>query len=260
MSKHNRRWLLVLGMAATCLATPGRVHADASSIEVRMEVKPPDRNNPKTKDDAPQIEATVIGAPNLPAEKFTLREDGAKQPVELKPTVQARVHPGHREARDRDRDERLGDLDRQRRRAARRRSVAVPRRAQGPGGRRSTSCSSRSAGPPGSVGIVITYADSATVRIPMGPLDRITGSALGTQKDYFGTQGVELVKGVDLAPVRAPQGPGVAQGADRDLRRHRQEHGRRQGPDGRAQGARGRRQDRDLRDHLQGRACRATAT
>jgi hypothetical protein len=33
----------------------------------------------------------------------------------------------------------------------------------------------------------------------MGPLDRITGSALGTQKDYFGTQGVELVKGVDLA-------------------------------------------------------------
>jgi hypothetical protein len=57
----------------------------------------------------------------------------------------------------------------------------------------------KDAGPPGSLGIVISYADSATIRIPMGPLDRITGSALGTQKDYFGTQGVELVKGVDLA-------------------------------------------------------------
>ncbi|HEX3761866.1 MAG TPA: FHA domain-containing protein [Kofleriaceae bacterium] len=47
--------------------------------------------------------------------------------------------------------------------------------------------------------MVITYADTATIRIPMGPLDRVTGSALGTQRDYFGTQGVELVKGVDLA-------------------------------------------------------------
>src|SRR5262249_57340996 len=72
-------------VAATCLATAGPAFAD-SNIEVMLTVKPPDRNNPKTKDDAPQIEATVIGGPNLPVDKFTLREDSAKQPVEIKPT------------------------------------------------------------------------------------------------------------------------------------------------------------------------------
>src|SRR5215470_5097553 len=88
MTKHTertppgRRWLLVV---ATCLATTGLVHAE-SNVEVMLTVKPPDKNNPKTKDDAPQIEATVISAPNLPIDKFSLREDGAKQPVEIKPT------------------------------------------------------------------------------------------------------------------------------------------------------------------------------
>jgi len=57
----------------------------------------------------------------------------------------------------------------------------------------------KDAGPAGSTGVVITYADKAIVRIPMGPLDKITGAQLGTQKDYLGTKGVELVKGVELA-------------------------------------------------------------
>jgi hypothetical protein len=198
MSKHNRRSLVVMGLAAACLAVPGRVHADASNIEVRMEVKPPDRNNPKTKDDAPQIEATVIGAPNLPGEKFTLREDGSKQPVELKPMSKREYAQGTEKLAIAivmngweiwiGNDDVLPDGD--------------PSRF--PGVLKSLEAaldkvSFKDAGPPGSLGVVITYADSATVRIPMGPLDRITGSALGTQKDYFGTQGVELVKGVDLA-------------------------------------------------------------
>ena len=85
MMKHDARWLLVLGIAATWLAMERPVAAEGSTIEVLLQVKPPDKNNPKTKDDAPQIEATVIGAPNLPSEKFTIREEGAKQPIELKP-------------------------------------------------------------------------------------------------------------------------------------------------------------------------------
>jgi hypothetical protein len=198
MTKHNRRALVVMGLAVACLAVPGRVHADASNIEVRMEVKPPDRNNPKTKDDAPQIEATVIGAPNLPGDKFTLREDGSKQPVELKPTSKREYAQGTEKLAIAivmngweiwiGNDDVLPDGD--------------PSRF--PGVLKSLEAALdkvvfKDAGPPGSLGMVITYADSATVRIPMGPLDRITGSALGTQKDYFGTQGVELVKGVDLA-------------------------------------------------------------
>jgi len=196
MSKCNRGWL-ILGLAAAGLVMPGRVHADASSFEVRLEVKPPDRSNPKTRDDAPQIEATVIGAPNFPAEKFTLRED-TKQAVELRPISKRDYTQGTEKLAIAlvmngwelwiGNDDVLPDGD--------------PSRF--PGVLKSLEAaldkvSFKDAGPPGSLGMVITYADSATARIPMGPLDRITGSALGTQKDYFGTQGVELVKGVDLA-------------------------------------------------------------
>jgi len=196
MTMRNRGWL-VMGLAAACLAMPGRVRADASNIEVRFEVKPPDPGNPKTKDDAPQIEATVIGAPNFPAEKFSLRDD-VKQAVELKPISKREYTQGTEKLAIAivmngweiwiGNDDVLPEGD--------------PSRF--PGVLKSLEAaldkvSFKDAGPPGSLGLVITYADSATVRIAMGPLDRITGSALGTQKDYFGTQGVELVKGVDLA-------------------------------------------------------------
>jgi len=50
-----------------------------------------------------------------------------------------------------------------------------------------------------SVGMVITYADTARIRHPMGPLEKLNGNALGTQKDYKNTMGTELVKGVELA-------------------------------------------------------------
>ncbi|HEX3479073.1 MAG TPA: FHA domain-containing protein [Kofleriaceae bacterium] len=197
MSKHNRNWQIVIGLVAAGLAMPGRVHADASSIEVRLEVKPPDPGNPKTRDDAPQIEATVIGAPNFPAEKFSLRED-VKQAVEVKPISKREYTQGTEKLAIAivmngwelwiGNDDVLPEGD--------------PSRF--PGVLKSLEAaldkvSFKDAGPAGSLGMVITYADSATVRIAMGPLDRVTGSALGTQKDYFGTQGVELVKGVDLA-------------------------------------------------------------
>ena len=54
-------------------------------------------------------------------------------------------------------------------------------------------------GPPGSLGMVITYGDKPAIRVPMGPLGEITGSKLGTQQDYFGTTGVELVSAIRLA-------------------------------------------------------------
>ncbi len=55
------------------------------------------------------------------------------------------------------------------------------------------------AGPPRSLGMVITYSDKPIIRVPMGPLGEITGAALGTQADYFGVTGVELVSGIRLA-------------------------------------------------------------
>jgi hypothetical protein len=198
MTKHNARWLLLLGIVVTWLATARQVHADDSTIEVLLQVKPPDKNNPKTKDDAPQIEATVIGAPNLPNEKFTLRDEGAKQPIEIKPTSKREYNQGTEKLALAivmngweiwiGNDDVLPEGDPSRFPGVLKGLAAALDKVQ-----------FKDAGPAGSVGTVITYADNAVLRIPMGPLDRITGGALGTQKDYFGTQGQELVKGVDLA-------------------------------------------------------------
>ena len=139
----------------------------------------------------------MIGAPNLPVEKFTLREEGAKTPIELKATSKREYNQG---------TEKL--------------AIAIVMNgweiwigndkvvpdddpSKYPGVLESLESALekvdfKSAGPPGSVGTVITYADKSVVRIPMGPLDKITPAQLGTQKDYLGTKGVELVKGVDL--------------------------------------------------------------
>ncbi|MGH9884536.1 MAG: FHA domain-containing protein [bacterium] len=192
------RWLLLLGIAGAWLASEHLVFAEGSNIEVLLQVKPPDRNNPKTKDDAPQIEATIIGAANLPSDKFTLREEGAKQPIEIKPLSKREYNQGTEKLAIAivlngweiwiGNDDVLPEDD--------------PSRY--PGVLKSLEAALdkvnfKDAGPAGSVGTVITYADKAVVRIPMGPLDKITGAQLGTQKDYLGTKGVELVKGVELA-------------------------------------------------------------
>src|SRR4051794_2397319 len=80
--------------AAIAFGAVGPAYADGPTVEVLMQVKAPDKNNPKTKDDAPLIEATVIGAPNLPSEKFSLHDDTSKQPIEIKPTSKRDYNQG----------------------------------------------------------------------------------------------------------------------------------------------------------------------
>ena len=53
--------------------------------------------------------------------------------------------------------------------------------------------------PPGSRGMLVSYANKAVIRTPIGPIANITSGAFGTQKDYFGNQGNELVRGVTMA-------------------------------------------------------------
>ncbi|HEX2690300.1 MAG TPA: hypothetical protein VHN14_26980, partial [Kofleriaceae bacterium] len=197
MTKHSLRWLVWSVAVVTWFATPRHVHAEGSNTEVLLQVKAPDKNNPKTKDDAPQIEATVIGAPTLPPEKFVLSDASSKQPIDIKASSKRDYNQGN---------ETLaiaivmsgwqvwiGNED-----------VVADESARYPGVLKSLSAaldtlSFKDAGPPGSLGTVIIYADKAFPRIPMGPLANITGSALGTQADYKGTTGVELVKGIELA-------------------------------------------------------------
>ena len=99
-------------------------------------------------------------------------DDDAKQPVDDQGGEAPRVHRGHRDDRDRARHQRPGDLDRQRRLRDRGRAVEVRRRAQEPVAARSTSCSSATAGPPGSKGIVISYSTGAEIKVPMGAARR----------------------------------------------------------------------------------------
>jgi hypothetical protein len=204
---RTARWLMLLGIAASWLATGREVHAQG--IEVQLQVRPPDPSDPKKKGQPPQLEVTVIGAANLPADKFSLRpEEKLPRPVELKPLSKRDFIQGTE-------------------------TVAIAIVLEGweiwignddyipeddpsryPGILKSLSqaldkVNFKEAGPKGSMGMVITYADKATVRVPMGPLDRITGNALGTQSEYKNTKGVELVKAVqlglaELSKVQAP--------------------------------------------------------
>ena len=51
--------------------------------------------------------------------------------------------------------------------------------------------------PAASQGTLISYADRVVVRLPMGPLDRLTGKSFGTQRDYYGQVGASLVDGIE---------------------------------------------------------------
>jgi hypothetical protein len=63
--------------------------------------------------------------------------------------------------------------------------------------------------PAGSRGLLISYADDVKLRVPLGPIGNLGSAALGSQGDYAGTLGVNLVQGVTRAVdelARAPAG------------------------------------------------------
>jgi hypothetical protein len=174
-------------------------HADDTGVEVYLEVKAPDPKDPKTKDQAPQIQATVIHAPGgIPQDKFTLYEPGAKQKVEFKPTQMR----GYTEGGETiaiafvmlgweiwiGNDDLLPEDDPSRYPGV---LKALEQALDG--------VKFNESAPAGSLGELITYNDKATVKIPMGPLANITGQAFGTQKDYQNTKGEELEKAIELA-------------------------------------------------------------
>lgn len=192
MSMSNR--IAVLAIVGSSLAA----HAAAadSDVEVNLRVVP-------QRDGAPQIEATLIGAPTLPMDHYRLRADtGASVPAialrdfrhgpdtvaiafvvcgwevwmgndHLLPEDDASRYPGVLEGLEHALD--ALHLD----------TIA----------------------PDGSLGAVITYATKPEVRVPMGPLSRITGAALGSQKDYYGTVGNEMVSGIEVALAELHKAP-----------------------------------------------------
>jgi hypothetical protein len=192
-------WMSIAALWCVCLASVRPARAEGSAdIEVIYNIKPADPANPKTKGDAPQIETTVIGAPNLTADKFLLIDKSVKPPFEMKAVSKRGFLQGsetlavaivmlgweqwigNTSYRGEDDPTRVV-------------GVLVPLQAA------LDKLNFKEAGPQGSVGMVITYATKAEIKLPMGPLDRLSGAALGTEKDYMGTTGLELVKGIELA-------------------------------------------------------------
>ncbi len=187
---------LLLGWRAPSFAEP----------KVVFTVRPIDPiKDPKRKGLPPDIEATVIDGPGgVPADKFTLIQKDSKVPlppmkalslksfiqgsdaialvvliegqqiwigtdkVEVDPTTQAAVP------------------DSEKYRGALEHLVT----ALEPLGK---------AGPPGSLGAIMTYNDKVDIRQPMGPLANLNGASLGSQKDYFGKQTTNLTSGVTEA-------------------------------------------------------------
>ncbi len=189
--------LPVLGAVIASLWGITPVVAEGGQIEVFLTVKTPDPNS-KAKDDAPTIEATIVGGPTVPVEKFVITDPSAKPPVTLKASALRpytagtetiavafvingqEVWIGNDEIEAEESPARhLGIL-----KNLKQALQTVP---------------FATAGPAGSKGVLISYGDKAEVKVPMGPIGNITAEALGSQKDYYKKFGTSMVEGINLA-------------------------------------------------------------
>jgi hypothetical protein len=182
---------------ANPLPTVGAV-ANDGAVEALYTIKPPDPKDPRTQGDAPQIEVTIVGAPNLPADQFLLVDKSAKPEVKMNAIAKRSFSQGAETLAVAivmlGWEQWIGNSTyRSEQDPARERGVLIDLQAA------LDKLDFKDAGPRGSLGTVITYADTAVIRVPMGPLGNLSGNALGAQKDYKGTKGYELVKGVELA-------------------------------------------------------------
>jgi hypothetical protein len=166
--------------------------------EVSLAVKAPEPSDPKTKDLAPTIEATVVGGPTVPQDKFTLTEPGAKPPISIKASALRpyatgpekvavaivmngqEVWIGNDEIETEDSPARHLGILKNLKQALQTVQLA-------------------SAIPSDAKGVLISYHDKAEVKIAMGPLANINSEALGNQKDYYKKLGTAMSEGINLA-------------------------------------------------------------
>ncbi len=191
---RSRIQLLILFMTVFCATR--LAHAQAT-VEVYMQVKPADPADPKQKGKAPQVEATIIGGPKVPIEKFSLSTTNKNQKVTLKPEKLREYTEGSETIAIalviNGQEIWIGNDDYEQDEAAKYAGViknlsqAIDKLQLG------------NAGPTGSKGIVVSYSTGAEVKVPMGDLKQITGAALGAQKDYHGKIGTDMVQGITMA-------------------------------------------------------------
>jgi hypothetical protein len=179
----------------------GGASADGPEVYLQVKTDPKDVDHQKP----PEIEATIIHAPNTTIDKFAIYEPSSKVPVQLKASSMHNYVEGNETVavaivmlgwemwigNDQVKEDDPGKLQ-------------LLEQSRSPGvlndlEKALDEVKFGESGPPGSVGELLTYADKVKTNIPMGALSAVTGSALGSQQDYYGTKGRELVQGVRQA-------------------------------------------------------------
>jgi len=190
------RHIIALAFLIASMLGVRPVHAEGE-VEVYLSVKAPDPGG-KNKNDAPSIEATIVGGPTLPVDKFTITEPGAKKPFSIKATSLRPFSAGSETIAVafvfNGQEVWIGNDDIE--------PEESPARFLGILKNLKSALQTvpfATAGPPGSKGVLIVYGDKAEVRVPMGPLANINAEALGTQKDYYKKTGTAMVEGINLA-------------------------------------------------------------
>ncbi|MEJ7600562.1 MAG: hypothetical protein WKG01_21830, partial [Kofleriaceae bacterium] len=180
----------------------------SGQVEVYLTVKPQDANNPKAKNEAPMIEATIVNGPNTTLDKFVLTEGTAKKPFGLKAATKREFTQGTETLAlalvINGQEMWIGNDDIEPPNDPNFPTEEKPNPALVTGVLKALKIALQSvpfatAGPPGSKGILITYADKAEIRQPMGDLKNLNSESLGTQRDYHKKLGTAMVRGVELA-------------------------------------------------------------
>lgn len=190
----------ILGWASILVAvlfgSPRTARAEGQ-IEVFLQVKSQEPGT-ATANDAPMIEATVVGGANLPVENFLLTEPTARPPVILKASSKRDFTAGNETIAValviNGQEVWIGNDDIE--------PEDSPSRYLGILKNLKTALQEvpfATAGPAGSKGILISYADKPEVKVAMGPLGSINAEALGSQKDYYKKIGTAMVEGINLA-------------------------------------------------------------
>lgn len=184
--------------------------------KVVFTVRPIDAlKEPKRKGLPPDIEATIIDGPGgVPAEKFTLIQKDSKVPL---PPMKAMSLKSYIQGSDAiaivvliEGQQIWIGTDKVDINPITQQPVADNDKYRGALEHLVTALEPLSkAGPPGSLGAIMTYNDKVDIRQPMGPLGNLNGASLGSQKDYIGKQTTNLTSGVTeaLAQLRKVSTP-----------------------------------------------------
>ena len=186
-----------VSLLITILVGAPRTARAEGQVEVFLQVRTQEPGT-ATANDAPLIEATVVGGANLPQDKFVLKDPNARPPVIIKASAKRgyieggepiavalvingqEVWIGNDDIEPEDSPSRYLGILKNLKTALQEVPFAT-------------------AGPAGSKGILISYADKPEVKVAMGPLGALNAEALGSQKDYYKKIGTAMVEGISLA-------------------------------------------------------------